>query len=383
MWGEKLCSGCGVVRARDEFALKDSRTGQRHSKCKHCGRRTSREHYRANHEAYIQRNRRNNPAHRERNAGAVYEYLLFHPCVRCGESDPVVLEFNHKDPRTKAANIADLIRFGWSINRLFAEIANCEVLCANCHQRFTSDGRLKYYKRMEQSNGSGTIPAFRAAANARNHALVLEFLADAACVDCGEEDWLVLQFDHLDGKLDHVSWLVGSGCSPVRLQQELVKCTLRCANCHRRRTAQAGNWFRVRQRRSRAEFAANSGCNGCLNVPRSLRRCRLCNPKFAPRRSCAVLPRMRRTMRLRRVDLSVVRVNSQEGAAVRRVGDLGASPQPRAAGAPKARLAAKEETRQARAQRSCAISVPHQSESDSTRWRISGRPLDRLRLQPI
>jgi hypothetical protein len=53
----------------------------------------------------------------------------------------VVLEFNHKDPRTKAANMADLIRFGWSTNRLFDEIAKCEVMCANRHQHFTSTER--------------------------------------------------------------------------------------------------------------------------------------------------------------------------------------------------------------------------------------------------
>ena len=47
-----------------------------------------------------------------RNAEAVFGYLLVHRCVGCGESDPVVLEFNHTDPRTKVANIADLIRLG-------------------------------------------------------------------------------------------------------------------------------------------------------------------------------------------------------------------------------------------------------------------------------
>src|SRR3954470_21768977 len=141
MWGEKLCLGCGVVRTRDEYALKNSRTGQRHSRCKECGRRTSKEHYGAHHAAYVQRNRRNTPLHRARNATAVLEYLLVHPCVRCGERNPVVLEFNHRDPRTKVANISDLIRLGWSLKRIFEEIECCDVLCANCPQRYTSHSR--------------------------------------------------------------------------------------------------------------------------------------------------------------------------------------------------------------------------------------------------
>jgi hypothetical protein len=77
-------------------------------------------------------------------------------------------------------------------------------------------------------------------------------------VDCGEKDWLVLQFDHVHSKLDHVSWLIGSGCSPVQLQRELSKCEVRCANCHRRKTAVARNWFRAWQARS-AESEATPG----------------------------------------------------------------------------------------------------------------------------
>lgn len=237
-----------MVRRLEEFAVKNSLTGQRHSRCKECGRRSSREHYIANHAAYIERNRQNNPRHRTRNATAVFEFLQLHPCMICAESDPVVLEFNHKDWRMKAANVSDLVRSGCSLTRLFAEIAKCEVLCANCHQRFTSAGRPKHYRRADCSGTRSSVPVFRAAANDRNHALVLQFLANAACVDCGEQDSLTLQFDHTHGKLDHISWLVGSGCSPLRLHQELEKCQVRCANCHRRRTAHAANWFRTRRR---------------------------------------------------------------------------------------------------------------------------------------
>lgn len=187
----RLCRGCGVLRTNEEFALKSRRTGKRHSRCKECCRRVSKDHYRLNHDAYIQRNRQNNPLHRKRNAAMVFEYLLVHPCVRCGESDPVVLEFNHMDPDFKTANISDLVRFGSSPKRLFSEIGLCEVMCANCHQYFTSVGRPRHYRRLGQSDLNIVTPAFRLAANARNHAVVLRFLANATCVDCGEHDSLV------------------------------------------------------------------------------------------------------------------------------------------------------------------------------------------------
>jgi hypothetical protein len=40
---------------------------------------------------------------------------------------------------------------------------------------------------------------------------------------------------------------VRSGCSSQRLVDELEQCEVRCANCHRRRTAIERGWFRARQ----------------------------------------------------------------------------------------------------------------------------------------
>lgn len=64
------------------------------------------------------------------------------------------------------------------------------------------------------------------------------------CIDCGETDWVVLDFDHRERELktQTISYIARSSGSVERLQKEMSKCDVRCANCHRRRTARQFNW---------------------------------------------------------------------------------------------------------------------------------------------
>ncbi len=68
----------------------------------------------------------------------ILDYLAAHPCVDCGEADPVVLEFDHRDPASKVGNIGDIVgKSGWGLARLQAEVEKCDVRCCNCHRRRT------------------------------------------------------------------------------------------------------------------------------------------------------------------------------------------------------------------------------------------------------
>jgi hypothetical protein len=60
-------------------------------------------------------------------------HLLKHPCVDCGESDPVVLDFDHL--REKRLNVSELANRAVAWDEVAAEMAKCEVVCANCHRR--------------------------------------------------------------------------------------------------------------------------------------------------------------------------------------------------------------------------------------------------------
>lgn len=67
---------------------------------------------------------------------------------------------------------------------------------------------------------------------------MINWLQTHPCVDCDERDIIVLEFDHVRGEKKYViSRLVCSSPALTTLQDEIAKCEVRCANCHRRATA--------------------------------------------------------------------------------------------------------------------------------------------------
>lgn len=65
-----------------------------------------------------------------------------------------------------------------------------------------------------------------------------EYLSGHPCVDCGISDIDVLDFDHVSGnKVCDVSRMIAAGYRIWRIEEEIAKCEIRCANCHRRMTA--------------------------------------------------------------------------------------------------------------------------------------------------
>lgn len=77
---------------------------------------------------------------RARNRKFVTDYLNEHPCVDCGQSDIVVLEFDHVRG-IKCDNVSTGANESWSLRKLQTEINKCEIRCANCHRRVTDARR--------------------------------------------------------------------------------------------------------------------------------------------------------------------------------------------------------------------------------------------------
>jgi 5-methylcytosine-specific restriction endonuclease McrA len=92
--------------------------------------------YYANREHQLRGDRARHARIRTEIRNTIIDYLATHPCVDCGESDPVVLDFDHI--AGKSFNIAKASWMLVSVERLLAEINKCEVRCSNCHRRRTA-----------------------------------------------------------------------------------------------------------------------------------------------------------------------------------------------------------------------------------------------------
>ncbi len=77
----------------------------------------------------------------------------------------------------------------------------------------------------------------------RNRTFVYEHLVNNSCVDCGESDPRVLEFDHTKDKIHNISYMIQSGHSVENIENEIKKCEVRCANCHRRKTSIDFGWY--------------------------------------------------------------------------------------------------------------------------------------------
>ena len=78
--------------------------------------------------------------------------------------------------------------------------------------------------------------------NALNKEIVKQYLLKNPCLDCGEKDIVVLEFDHQRDKILPISIILSRGWREERLMDEIKKCQVRCANCHRRKTAIQLGW---------------------------------------------------------------------------------------------------------------------------------------------
>ena len=140
----KVCTKCKIEKNEDEFRFRDKKKGTRQCWCKVCFSIYEREKWKS---SIDRRDGNKNKLYerRKRNRQFIWDYLKNSSCEECGESDTVVLTFNHLDRESKRFQLSDCSNLTFSLKTIEEEIKKCNILCANCHMRHTAI-QLGWYK---------------------------------------------------------------------------------------------------------------------------------------------------------------------------------------------------------------------------------------------
>ena len=82
----------------------------------------------------------------------------------------------------------------------------------------------------------------------RSYEYLGPYLLSHPCIDCGEKDILVLEFDHRDRRMkdSEISHIIQNGATLEKLKKEVEKCDVRCSSCHRRKTELENNSWKLK-----------------------------------------------------------------------------------------------------------------------------------------
>lgn len=113
-------------------------------------------------------------------------------------------------------------------------------VCKVCKNAY---GKKYYHTSPERQEA---LVASTMAKRKRNQEYVYNFLKTQQCIDCGDVRWQVLEFDHVRGtKIHSICHMTRSAFSLETLQAEMDKCEVRCASCHRLKTANQYGWAKA------------------------------------------------------------------------------------------------------------------------------------------
>ncbi len=135
----KKCSSCKEVKDLTEFNRK--REGYQPN-CRVCSKIKSKEFYRKNRKANIQKAAKHKKKIMAENAVKIIEVLSESACVDCGyRGHPAAMDFDHVRGK-KSRSVSAMLAHSWA--NIEEEIAKCEIRCANCH-RIKTASQLNWY----------------------------------------------------------------------------------------------------------------------------------------------------------------------------------------------------------------------------------------------
>jgi hypothetical protein len=111
---------------------------------------------------------------------------------------------------------------------------------ATCSRCVANDAQRRYH-----ANGGREKQRVRRMNLRADRHETIESIKDVPCSDCGGRfPRVCMDFDHVRGvKVQSISRMIHESYPWDAILEEIAKCDVVCANCHRVRTATRGHWY--------------------------------------------------------------------------------------------------------------------------------------------
>lgn len=149
--GTIKCGLCKETKHFSNFNKNKTQTLGYQSVCRECNRERSKRYYKENPEKHREEVEKRNKKQKKIVQDFIIKYLKENPCIKCGENDLRTLQFDHRNPTDKVNDVSSLIGGRSSLKKIVDEISKCDVLCANCHSKRTSE-QFNWYKQIFYSS---------------------------------------------------------------------------------------------------------------------------------------------------------------------------------------------------------------------------------------
>jgi hypothetical protein len=151
---KKICGKCKVEKLESEFHFRNKNKGTRKIWCKACNKSYDAKWYKSRSKEWKEEKLRKHREVRHNNRKFLWEYLKQNPCVDCGESHPILLEFDHNAGVKKIDAVSNMVRRAFTQKTILKEIQKCTVRCVRCH-RFKTAKDQGWYEDFDWEIPSG------------------------------------------------------------------------------------------------------------------------------------------------------------------------------------------------------------------------------------
>jgi hypothetical protein len=134
----KICSMCKTSKSLEEFVKNRHNEDGCKAHCKVCDRARQKKLYHESPDLRKKQVAKNVRARVRRIFAAIGVLKSKTPCKDCGcLYPPYVMDFDHLFAETKLFSVSQMANRGFSYEKIFEEIAKCELVCSNCHRERT------------------------------------------------------------------------------------------------------------------------------------------------------------------------------------------------------------------------------------------------------